>query len=384
MAASPLFLPLLLAQAGVEAPPVPPPDPEDMTPPEVDPEVLEGRRRPGFETGLPDRTKQDNPGAVRTPPPEAFPTDQIPVPDRWRILSGLCPKPGSDQSLLQLYSNLNQVCHSKRDPFHQNLLKGDLPLAKGKRPGFLKGDDWFLTINAISDTVLEPRTFPIPVGVQTTSRPGSLDVFGRDASYVFSQTVLLGAALTKGNTAFKPPEIEYRVALAFNFNHVDVPERRVLNVEPSKPSRRSDHFVGVQELFVDYHIRNVSERFDFDSIRVGIQPFQADFRGFLFNDNQLGVRLFGNRDGNRWQYNFAAFWRLEKDTNSGLNSVVQRPRDDFALRRQSLSPGFPHRGADQPGHGGLQPQPRRQFDRDRRQRLSCPPGAARNAARARL
>jgi hypothetical protein len=341
MSAPPLILPLLLAQAGVAAPPAPPPEPEEVVPPEVDPEVLEGRRRPGFESDLPDKVDQNNPGAVRAPPPEAFPTDQIPIPDRWRIMTGLCPKPGADQSLVQLFPNLAHVCHSKRDPFHQNLLKGDLPLAKGRRPGFLKGDDWFLTLSAISDTVLEPRTFPIPVGVQTTSRPGSLDVFGKDASFVFSQTFLLGAALTKGNTAFKPPDVEYRVALAFNFNHVDVPERRVLHVEASRPSRRSDHFVGVQELFIDYHIRNVSDRFDFDSVRVGIQPFQADFRGFLFNDNQLGIRLFGNRDGNRFQYNLGAFWRLEKDTNSGLNSVVQRPRDDLVFLANLYRQDFP-------------------------------------------
>src|SRR5690606_32853951 len=124
---------------------------------------------------------------------------------------------------------------------------------------------------------------------------------------------------------------EYRLALALNVNYANVPERRVLFVEPSKGSDRLDHFLGVQEAFVDYHIRNVSERYDFDSVRVGIQPFQADFRGFLFNDQQLGVRLFGNRDNNRFQYNLAAFWRLEKDTNSGLNAVLQRPRDDWLL-----------------------------------------------------
>ena len=336
---------LMLAQVASAPAPAPPSAPEPQTeqasPPDVDPRILAGRRRPGFETGLPERTEQDNPGAVRAPPPDAFPTDQIPVPDRWRIMTGLCPARGADQTLTELYPNLRQVCHSRRDPFHQNLLKGDLPLAAGKRPGFLKGDDWFLTLNAISDTVLEPRTFPIPVGVQTTERPGSLDVFGKDASYVFAQTVILGAALTKGNTAFKPPEIEYRVALAVNFSYVDVPERRVLNVEPSKPSRRYDQFIGVQELFVDYHLRNVSPRYDFDSVRVGIQPFQADFRGFLFNDNQLGVRLFGNRNGNRWQYNLAAFWRLEKDTNSGLNSVVQRPRNDWLLIANLYHQDFP-------------------------------------------
>ena len=48
----------------------------------------------------------------------------------------------------------------------------------------IHGDDWFFTVSAVSDTVLEPRTFPIPVGVQTTERPQSLDVFGKDASYV--------------------------------------------------------------------------------------------------------------------------------------------------------------------------------------------------------
>jgi hypothetical protein len=340
MASAAFLLPLLLSQAAGEMPPAPL-EPEESAPPQVDPQVLEGRRRPGFETGLPERTLQENPGAVRAPPPEAFPTDQFPLPDRWRIMTGLCPAKGGDQSLLSLYPNLRHVCHGRLDPFHQNVLKGDLPLARGKRPGFLTGDDWFLSLGLVSDTVFEPRTFPVPVGVQTSERPGSLDVFGKDASFVFSQTFLASAALTKGNTAFKPPDVEYRVALAFNANFVNVPERRVLHVEPSKPSRRHDRFLGVQELFVDYHLRNVSDRYDFDSVRLGIQPFQSDFRGFLFNDNQLGLRFFGNRDNNRWQYNIAAFWRLEKDTNSGLNSVVQRPRKDWLFIANLYRQDFP-------------------------------------------
>ncbi|MDZ4308265.1 MAG: hypothetical protein U0988_10455, partial [Allopontixanthobacter sp.] len=98
-------------------------------------------------------------------------------------------------------------------------------------------------------------------------------------------------------------------------------------------------------LFFDYHIRNTSDRFDFDSVRIGIQPFQADFRGFLFQDQQLGLRFFGTRDNNRFQYNVAAFWRLEKDTNSGLNAVLQTPRDDFlfianAYRQDFLIPAL--------------------------------------------
>ncbi len=286
------------------------------TDPERDPaETIDGRKRPGFEKALPDPITQNNPGAVRAPRPEAFPQDQIPVPDRWRLIQ-----------------SLGVVKENWLDPYNQNTLKGDRPINLKKNKWLpLHGEDWFFIASAVSDTVLEPRTFPIPVGVQTTERAGALDVFGRDSSYVFSQTFILGASLVKGSTAFKPPEIEYRVALAFNINHVDVPERRVLFVEPSKDSIRTDGFVGVQELFVDYHLRNTSDRYDFESIRVGIQPFQSDFRGFLFNDQQLGIRFFGNRDNNRFQFNLAAFWRLEKDTNSGLNSVVKRPREDFVF-----------------------------------------------------
>ncbi|MCB2072710.1 MAG: hypothetical protein H6917_07510 [Novosphingobium sp.] len=317
----------------------------DPAPQDVDAGVIEGRRRPGYNEELPGQLAQDNPGALRAPVPEAFPTDEIPLPDRWRIMTTLCPAKDAAAATYHIFPNLQHVCHSKLDPFHQNVLKGDLPIPADKRPGFLKGDDWFFSASVISDTVLEPRTFPIPVGVQTTERPHSIDVFGKDASFVFSQTVIANLALTKGNTAFKPPNVEYRVALAFNVNHVNVPERRVLFVEPSKPSHRTDHFLGVQEAFFDYHIRNTSDRYDFDSFRIGVQPFQADFRGFLFNDNQLGIRFFGNRDNNRFQYNLAAFWRLEKDTNSGLNSVVQSPRDDFlfianAYRQDFLIPAL--------------------------------------------
>ncbi len=321
MIVSPVLL-ALAVQAGqaVVQPDAAPPPPDQQ---------IEGRRRPGYEKPLPDAVIQTNIDAVRAPPPEAFPTDQIPVPDRWRLIE-----------------SLGLVKERWFDPYNQNALKGDRPIDRAKLPWLpIKEDDWFFSVSAVSDTVVEPRTFPIPVGVQTTERPQSLDIFGKDASYVVSQTFILGASLTKGSTAFKPPVIEYRLSLALNVNYAQVPERRVLFVEPSKPTHRTDGFIGVQEAFVDYHLRNTSDRYDFESIRIGIQPFQSDFRGFLFNDQQLGIRFFGNRDDNRFQFNLAAFWRLEKDTNSGLNSVVQRPRDDWVFvanvyRQDFLLPGF--------------------------------------------
>ncbi|MEC8714061.1 MAG: hypothetical protein VXY04_02460 [Pseudomonadota bacterium] len=331
------FGPMAIALAAqAELPPATPPAEqgpvvvaEPAEPPAVDNEIIEGRRRPDYTGPLPEEVTQTNVGAVRAPPPEAFPVDQVPVPDRWRLIE-----------------SLGVVKERWWDPYNQNTYKGDRPINPDKVPWLpITGDDWFFIVNAVSDTVFEPRTFPIPVGVQTTERPDSIDVFGKDASYVLSQTFIVGAALLKGSTAYKPPDVEYRVTLAGNINYVDVPERRVLFVEPSKPSHRFDHFVGVQEAFFDYHFRNVSDRYDFDSVRIGIQPFQADFRGFLFNDNQLGIRFFGTRDNNRFQYNFGGFWRLEKDTNSGLNAVLQTPRDDYvfyvnAYRQDFLIPAL--------------------------------------------
>ena len=53
----------------------------EKEPPPVDPQVIEGRRRPDYTGPLPDPVTQDNPGAVRAPPPSAFPVDQVPI--RW-------------------------------------------------------------------------------------------------------------------------------------------------------------------------------------------------------------------------------------------------------------------------------------------------------------
>jgi len=311
-------------------PPPPPVDWKEMVDDGLITDLIEGRRRPGYTPDLPDQLTQDNVGALRPPPPQAFPgiQDQLPIPDRWRLIE-----------------TLGVVKERWFDPYHQNTLKGDRPIDPDKVKWLpIKGDDWFFIANAVSDTVFEPRTFPIPVGVQTTERPGSLDVFGKNRSFVFAQTFIGGVALIKGSTAFKPPDDESRLTLAYQANYVDVPERRVLDVRPSEPSHRYDSFLGVQELFVDKHLGNTSDRYDFYSIRLGIQPFQSDFRGFLFNDSQLGIRLFGNRDNNRFQYNLAAFWRLEKDTNSGLNDITQTPRDDFVLTANLYRQDFPFVG----------------------------------------
>ncbi|MRW94493.1 hypothetical protein GJ699_31440 [Duganella sp. FT80W] len=241
----------------------------------------------------------------QVPPPQAnLPRESLSVPDRWRLMQALGFK-------FPWY-----------DPYNQNVLKADLPVLKEYAP------DLFINVGAISDTLVELRRLPTPVAGQIGINPGANDIFGRNQQTVTVQNLILNFGLIKGDTTFRPPDYEFRFVPVFNINRALVEEAGALRADPSSGKRRTDHFVGIQELFADVHLRNVSDRYDFDSLRVGIQPFTNDFRGFLFQDSPFGIRLFGNRDNNRWQYNLAAFARIEKDSNSGLNAVGKGLRRD--------------------------------------------------------
>lgn len=253
-------------------------------------------RRPAPETTMPEIDPEKVP-----PPAPHLPREFLPIPDRWRLVDML------------------GVPDRWWDPYNQNTLKGDRPIF---------GKDWFINLAAISDSVAEPRRLPTGRSAAGTSGPGANDVFGNGDQFIFSENIILSASLIKGNTAFKPPDFEFRITPVINVNYATAEEAGVLKRDPRSGTHRYDNHIGMQEAFADVHIRNVSDRYDFDSIRVGIQPFSSDFRGFLFQDNQLGVRLFGNRDNNIFQYNLAWFRRLDKDTNSGLNDLGKKFRED--------------------------------------------------------
>jgi len=257
------------------------------------------------------------------PPSPLLPRDTVPVPDRWRVI---------DQ--------LGIVNQHVLDPYNPNTLKGD-------RPVF--GEDWFFNLGVISDTLFEARKLPTPIGAQSSQDAQANDQFGRGRQSTFAQNLIVSLSLLKGDTTFKPPEIEFRFVPVLNYNVSRVEEVRALKIDPRSGTRRSDNFAAIQEAFVDYEYNIASEHFDFDDIRVGIQPFISDFRGFLFQDQPIGVRFFGTRDSNRWQYNLAYFRRLEKDTNSGLNDIGKALRKDDVFvanvfRQDFYVPGFTLQG----------------------------------------
>lgn len=253
------------------------------------------------------------------PPTRWVQREEVPVPDRWRIMKtlGLLP-------------------YQAWDPYNPNVLKGDLPVLQKEL-----GEDWFFNLTAVSDTLYESRRLPTPVGIQSTLDAGSNGTLGRGEQSTFSETGIISLALIKGDTTFRPPDYEFRFVPVVNINRTNAAELRVVNINPAAGTHRDDDFVGVQELFIDKHLRDVSTRYDFDSLRIGIQPFNADFRGFLFIDQAFGIRLFGTRDNNQWQYNLAWLRRLEKDTNSGLNDIEKPLRNDDIYVFNAYRQDFP-------------------------------------------
>ncbi len=200
------------------------------------------------------------------------------------------------------------------DPFNRNRLKGDLPIF---------GQQTFLNITATSDTTLDERRVPSSSNI-SSAQPGSSDFFGKGEQFALSETFRFSFDLFHGDTSFRPVDWRIQVTPALNVNYLDVRELGIVNVDVRDGTTRLDAHAGMQEAFAEYKIRDLSLNYDFLSVRAGIQSFSSDFRGFLFVDEQPGVRLFGNFHSDRWEYNAAYFDLLEKDTNSGLNTFQPR------------------------------------------------------------
>src|SRR5690606_11710844 len=146
--------------------------------------------------------------------------------------------------------------------------------------------------------------------------PNSTDVFGDFSQLLFEENLITQISLIRGNTVFKPQDIELRIAPIFSTNHVNVGETGFLRADPASGTKRDDQHIGFRELFLDVHLFDISERYDLLCSRVGIQRFNADFRGFVFFDEAPATRLFGTWDNYKIQWNVAYFSRLDKDANA--------------------------------------------------------------------
>ena len=275
-----------------------------------------------------------------------------PVPNRWFIGFGRWQRYADPSAETPYQRGALRLWH----PYLQSQLKGDAPII---------GQEIFLNLTLQDFFQFEARRLPIPSGV-STARPNSSEFFGRSEQLFFSNDFSIGIDLFKGETAFKPVVWALRFLFVANQNYIRVKENNALDPDPRGPgfdvpppvpafplpgdptsglgpgltplpsdlegtryTTRQKDWYALQEAFFELHLRDLTNNYDFLSSRFGIQPFVSDFRGFIFNDSNLGIRVFGNYQNNLWQYNAVAFDMREKDTYSDLNEFDARDQRIF-------------------------------------------------------
>jgi hypothetical protein len=274
--------------ASLPAEPDKPPNPNSVCSPDP---VKRTRRRPGqpvIERGN-DALECD---PARLPTPNL---DGIAAPgtqDRWRIIDKL----GFGNNLSNPYAT-------------NNPLKGDRPLLD--RPIF--GGNWFFVGTATSNTLVESRRIPAAAAANAPFLDPRQQLFE-------SQTATFDTVLYRGDTIFQPPDWQVRFTPIFNYAATRTNGQLV-----------STNTFGAQALFVEAHLRDVSANYDFDSVRIGIQGVDSDFRGFVLADQPVGVRFFGTRDNDIYQYNIGWFRPLPKNAARQDEFGAGIPANDILL-----------------------------------------------------
>lgn len=233
------------------------------------------------------------------------------VPNRWAL----------EQPDYRRYSQKGEYAYTKShwyDPFNRNRFKGDEPIW----PAVL-GQQTFLNFTGSSQSFFDGRRVPSPSNV-SAAQPGSSGFFGRGEQAFFDQTLRFTFDMFHGDTSFKPVDWRIRITPEISLNNLKVREVGIVSPDVRNGTNRFDTHVGLQEAFVEVKLADLSPNYDFISARAGIQQFNADFRGFLFVDEEPALRIFGNLHSDKIEYNVAYFHFLEKNTNSGLNTFERR------------------------------------------------------------
>jgi hypothetical protein len=239
-----------------------------------------------------------------------YPSFTEPEPDRWRI--GFVPwRRYTSGDTETPYETPEPLLWS---PYKQSILKGDAPII---------GQNIFLNLTASSTTEFEARRRPTPSGV-SAAEADSAEFFGSSDQLFVQNYFSFAVDLFEGETAFKPVHWAIRLEPVYNINYTHTDENGVISPDTRRGTDRTDDFIALQQGFLELHLGDLSPNYDFIAIRLGNQPFNSDFRGFIFNDINLGARIFGNFSNNRWQYNLAVFDMREKDTHSELNTFDRR------------------------------------------------------------
>ena len=236
-------------------------------------------------------------------PAPASVLDIEPALNRWRLME---PLGVGERARNPLY-----------DPYNPNVLKGDYPLV---------GEKVFFATTAVLDAFGDFKT--------------NLDFTRRIRNVPFDEhndvgqlTGTLAVEVFHGDTVFAPKDWAVRATPIVRWRCGD---RNAI-------SQGCGEDVRILEVFGEAKLFEVGRNFDATSARLGLQIFNSDFQGFIYNDVQPGGRLFSELSRNQFKLNIAGFDRLNKEKLSGLNEFKRREHavavaslewDDFVM------PGF--------------------------------------------
>jgi hypothetical protein len=256
----------------------------------------------------------------------------VPIEDRWRMGYPAWDRYNKGHPLVDDYPYQPGRWF---DPYNQNVFKGDYPIY---------GQHTFLDITAVAFLDFEGRALPTQTSAfESTERPFSGNFFGRPNSFITLDFFSVSFDLFHGDAGFKPVDWRFKLTPTLGVSNFSFSELAQVSPNVLQGATRTREVWALQEAFVEYKLADLGPDYDFLSMRAGTQPFNADFRGFLFVDLNRGVRLFGTNFSNRDQFNLVYFRQWEKDTNTALNTFNDRQQNlIFAnyYRQDFIFPGY--------------------------------------------
>lgn len=256
----------------------------------------------------------------------------VPMEDRWRIGFPEWDRYSQNHPALMDYP---YVKGDIRDPYRQNVLKGDYPIL---------GQHNFFTLTVTEQLLMEARQVPTPnTPFESTPNPNSEEFFGDPDQFLLNNNLIVSTDWVHGDAGFKQPDWRVKLTQIFNVNHLVVDELGVVGPDVRSGTARTRTDYALEEWFVESKLADLSPDFDFASVRVGSQFFNSDFKGFLFADTNRMVRLFGTQLANRDQFNLIWVDQTEKQTNSLLNTFDDRHQNTLIAnyyRQDFIWPGY--------------------------------------------
>jgi hypothetical protein len=258
-------------------------------------------------------------------PPADQPGEYRPDLDRWRVLDD------RGQRLIK---------PSILDPYNQNVLKGDIPII---------GDNIFFVFNGVFDFILESRNNLDFKGARGTPLVGGAAF--QKSNVVTKAEFTPSFELFQGDTVFQPKDWSIKIRPSVKSVTGDKNPAAKIKGGFDFEGKRTVDF-GIQEGFAEVKLFEVGEQFDATSVRGGIQNFNSDFLGLVYNDNAHGVRFFSELVQNTYQINVGYFDRFFKDPFAALNTDKRRKHQVAAVNFiwNDVVPGFALSPSFQFGH----------------------------------